>query len=120
MGKGSTIVNDACPGETSDGLIGENEAIGGKPSPEYAPCAYHNVDGFPLHNSLGKLSQLEAALSLNKEGALAHPVKAITLGIGSNDELAAVAKREKESRKNSRKQVKANTAKHRKKRWRYA
>ncbi len=96
VGKGSTIVNDACPGETSDGLIGENEAIGGKPSPEYAPCAYHNVDGFPLHNSLGKLSQLEAALSLLKEGAPAHPVKAITLGIGSNDELAAVAKCEKE------------------------
>jgi lysophospholipase L1-like esterase len=96
VGKGSTIVNDACPGETSDGLIGENEAIGGKPEPAYAPCAYHFVDGFPLHNSLGKLSQLEEALSLLKEGAPAHPVKAITLGIGSNDELAAVAQCEKE------------------------
>jgi lysophospholipase L1-like esterase len=105
VGKGSTIVNDSCPGETSNTLIGENEAIGGKKSTEpsgsnglgdYHPCAYHFEDGFPLHNSLGDLSQLEAGLSLLKEGAPAHAVKAITLGIGSNDELAAVAKCEKE------------------------
>jgi lysophospholipase L1-like esterase len=105
VGKGSTIVNNACPGETSNGLIGENEAIGGKTSTEpigskglgdYHPCAYHFLDGFPLHNSLGTLSQLEIALSILKEGKPAHPVKAITLGIGSNDELAAVAKCEKE------------------------
>ena len=105
VGKGSTIVNDACPGETSNGLIGENEAIGGKKSTEpigskglgdYHPCAYHFLDGFPLHNSLGSLSQLEGALSILKEGKPAHEVKAITLGIGSNDELSAVAKCEKE------------------------
>ena len=105
VGKGSTIVNDSCPGETSNTLIGENEAIGGKKSTEpsgsnglgdYHPCAYHFEDGFPLHNSLGDLSQLEAALSLLKEGHPAHEVKAITLGIGSNDELAAVAQCEKE------------------------
>jgi lysophospholipase L1-like esterase len=105
VGKGSTIVNDACPGETSNGLIGENEAIGGKKSTEpigskglgdYHPCAYHFLDGFPLHNSLGSLSQLEGALSILKEGKPAHEVKAITLGIGSNDELAAVAQCEKE------------------------
>jgi lysophospholipase L1-like esterase len=105
VGKGSTIVNDACPGETSNTLIGENEAIGGKKSTEpsgsnglgdYHPCPYHFEDGFPLHNSLGDLSQLEAGLSLLKEGAPAHAVKAITLGIGSNDELAAVAQCEKE------------------------
>src|ERR1700677_137377 len=68
VGKGSTIVNDACPGETSNTLIGENEAIGGKKSTEpsgsnglgdYHPCPYHFEDGFPLHNSLGDLSQLE-------------------------------------------------------------
>ena len=105
VGKGNTIVNDGCPGETSNGLIGENEAIGGKTSTEpagskglgdYHPCAYHFVDGFPLHNSLGTLSQLEGALSILKEGHPAHEVKAITLGIGSNDELSAVAKCEKE------------------------
>ena len=105
VGKGSTIVNNGCPGETSNGLIGENEAIGGKKSTEpigskglgdYHPCAYHFLDGFPLHNSLGSLSQLEGALSILKEGKPAHAVKAITLGIGSNDELAAVAQCEKE------------------------
>jgi lysophospholipase L1-like esterase len=105
VGKGITTVNDSCPGETSNGLIGENEAIGGKTSTEpagsgglgdYHPCAYHFLDGFPLHNSLGSLSQLEGALSILKEGHPAHEVKAITLGIGSNDELAAVAQCEKE------------------------
>ncbi len=105
VGKGITIVNDGCPGETSNTLIGENEAIGGKKSTEpsgsnglgdYHPCPYHFEDGFPLHNSLGSLSQLEGALSILKEGHPAHEVKAITLGIGSNDELAAVAQCEKE------------------------
>jgi lysophospholipase L1-like esterase len=105
VGRGLTLVNDACPGETSNGLIGEREALGGKTSTEpaghdpqglgdYHPCAYSNVDGFPLHNSLSvggqPLSQLEDALSILKEGQPAHPVKAITLNIGSNDELAAI------------------------------
>lgn len=111
VGKGITLVNDACPGETSNGLIGENEAIFGQKSTEPAtanpqgpgdwhPCAYHNVNGLPLKNSLevGKasISQLEDALSILKEGAPAHPVKVITLNIGSNDELAGVAECKKE------------------------
>jgi lysophospholipase L1-like esterase len=105
VGRGLTLVNDACPGETSNGLIGEREALGGKPSTEpaghdpqglgdYHPCAYLNVDGLPLHNSLSvggqAISQLEDALSILKEGHPAHPVAAITLNIGSNDELAAI------------------------------
>jgi lysophospholipase L1-like esterase len=104
-GRGLTLVNDGCPGETSNGLIGENAALGGKTSTEpaghdpqglgdYHPCAYNNVDGLPLHNSLSvggqSISQLEDALSILKEGHPAHPVKAITLNIGSNDELAAI------------------------------
>jgi lysophospholipase L1-like esterase len=104
-GRGVTLVNDACPGETSNGLIGENPALGGKASTEpaghnpqglgdYHPCAYNNVDGLPLHNSLSvggqSISQLEDALSILKEGHPAHPVRAITLNIGSNDELAAI------------------------------
>ncbi|HZL49075.1 MAG TPA: SGNH/GDSL hydrolase family protein [Solirubrobacteraceae bacterium] len=104
-GRGVTLVNDACPGETSNGLIGENAALGGKTSTEpaghnpqgpgdYHPCAYNNVDGLPLHNSLSvggqSISQLEDALSILKEGHPAHPVDAITLNIGSNDELAAI------------------------------
>ena len=105
VGRGITLVNDACPGETSNGLIGENPALGGKASTEpaghdpqglgdYHPCAYNNVDGLPLHNSLSvggqSISQLEDALSILKEGHPAHPVDAITLNIGSNDELAAI------------------------------
>jgi lysophospholipase L1-like esterase len=105
VGRGLTLVNDACPGETSNGLIGENPALGGKTSTEpaghdpqglgdYHPCAYNNVDGLPLHNSLSvggqSISQLEDALSILKEGHPAHPVRAITLNIGSNDELAAI------------------------------
>ncbi len=103
--RGITLVNDGCPGETSNGLIGENPALGGKASTEpaghdpqglgdYHPCAYNNVDGLPLHNSLSvggqSISQLEDALSILKEGHPAHPVDAITLNIGSNDELAAI------------------------------
>jgi len=111
VGPGVTIVNDACPGETSNGLIGENPLLGGKASTEpagnkpqglgdYHPCAYMNVDGLPLHNSLSVggqgISQLEDALSILKEGHPAHPVKAITLNIGSNDEIAGIETCEKE------------------------
>ncbi len=106
-GSGVTIVNDACPGETSNGLIGENPAIGGELSTEEAghnpqgpgdwhPCAYSNLDGFPLHAYYGSESQLENALSILGEGHPTSEVKAITLNIGSNDELAAVAQCEKE------------------------
>jgi lysophospholipase L1-like esterase len=105
VGKGVVTVNLACPGETSNGLIGENEALGGKTSTEgpgkpqgpgdFHPCAYINVNGLPLHDSLssspGKaVSQVEAALSVLKSGSPAHPVDAISLNIGSNDELAAI------------------------------
>jgi lysophospholipase L1-like esterase len=103
LGKGVKPVNYACPGETSNGFIGENEALGGKPSTtndktetDYHPCSYHNQSGLPLHASLGSHSQLEELLANLKEGAPAHPIKLITINIGSNDELAAVAKCEKE------------------------
>lgn len=115
VGKGVIDINTACPGETSNGFIGENTAIGGEASTEpnggeevfnarhesegkiqgegdWHPCAYHTLNGLPLHDSLGAHSQLEEVLSILKEGHEAHPVRAITLNIGSNDELAAVAK----------------------------
>jgi lysophospholipase L1-like esterase len=109
VGKGLIDVNSACPGETSNGYIGENELIGGQKSTEpsvppgeiqglgdWHPCAYHQVDGFALHYSLRTLSQLEEVLSILKEGKAAHPVRAITLNIGSNDELAGIATCKKE------------------------
>ncbi len=98
LGKGIKAVNYACPGETSNGFIGENEALGGKPSTsndkretDYHPCSYHNQNGLPLHASLGSHSQLEELLAYLNEGKPAHPVKLITINIGSNDELASIA-----------------------------
>ncbi len=116
VGKGITLVNDACPGETSNGLIGENTELGGEASTEsyeevegkpaerfpeggyqglgdWHPCAYTFHDHLPLHNGgyvVGgkEISQLEEALSTIK--GTHSPVKAITLNIGSNDELAAI------------------------------
>ncbi len=116
VGKSIRLVNDACPGETSNGLIGENPAVGGKESTEsyeeiegkpaemfpaggyqglgdYHPCAYTFHTHLPLHNGgyqLGgkEVSQLEEALSAT--AGTKSPVKAITINIGSNDELAAI------------------------------
>ena len=119
VGKTIRLVNDACPGETSNGLIGENEEIGGKGSTEsieeveqkkeeklnrwyggyqglgdYHPCKYHFVNGLPLHNSLATTAQLEEAVSIltknNPYTGKPNVVKAITLNIGSNDELAGI------------------------------
>lgn len=110
LGKGTTIVNMSCPGETSNSLIGENEAIGGGTSTEtkkrmkdWRPCVYHK-EGLALHFSLDsppghELSQLEEALSILKEGHPAHEVKAITLNIGSNDELSQIAQCKEEVEK---------------------
>ncbi len=117
VGKSIRLVNDACPGETSNGLIGENPLVGGKESTEsyeevegkpaeqfpaggyqglgdYHPCAYTFHTHLPLHNGGyvqgGKeISQLEEAVATVK--GTKSPVKAITLNIGSNDELAAIA-----------------------------
>lgn len=122
VGKSIRLVNDACPGETSNGLIGENPELGGKESTEsyseiegmpkeefpaggyqglgdYHPCAYTFHTHLPLHNggyvAGGKeVSQLEEAVSTIK--GTNSPVKAITLNIGSNDELAAIKQCEDE------------------------
>jgi hypothetical protein len=105
--KGITLVNLACPGETSNGLIGESAELGGETSTEptdppglyqglgdWHPCAYKNVDGFPLHAGYGSISQLEDAVSIltsdNPYTGKPNEVKAITINIGSNDELAAI------------------------------
>jgi lysophospholipase L1-like esterase len=83
-------VNLGCPGETSDGLIGH---FLGEMGEEYDPCAYTNsqpTEGFPLKTELGGASELEVASSLiarKTDGT----VTAVSLQIGSNDELHAVA-----------------------------
>ena len=117
IGKSIRLVNDACPGETSNGLIGENEELGGKTSTEsiseveaphgyqglgdYHPCKYTFESHLPLHNggyynpeTRAEVSQLEEAIATVT--ASKSPVKAITLNIGSNDELAAITQCEDE------------------------
>jgi hypothetical protein len=86
------LVNLACPGETSKGLIGNGpiseELLANAEKTHFtggeAPCGWHNVDGLPRHYEFGGVSQLEAAVGLITGGA---QVKDVTLQIGSNDEL---------------------------------
>jgi lysophospholipase L1-like esterase len=92
-----TTVNLGCPGETSDGLIGH--LLGGTEA-EYSPCAYHNslpTEGFPLKTEIGhSASQLEAAINMITTKS-AGTVTAVSLQIGSNDELHVIAKCENTS-----------------------
>jgi lysophospholipase L1-like esterase len=87
-GNDLSTINLGCPGEVSDGLIGHNEAFGGGPGAEFDPCAWHNVDGFPLHFEHGSSSQLEAAYGI--VSAAPSATKVVTINIGSNDELKVV------------------------------
>jgi lysophospholipase L1-like esterase len=89
VGNELTTVNLGCPGETSGGLIG---GLLGGVGAEYSPCAYHNQlpgQGFPLKTEFGHTtSQLEEAISLIQE----KTVTAVSLQIGSNDELHVLGK----------------------------
>jgi len=101
------FVNDGCPGETSESLIGNsatllselNGAVQGKvpePVTGEAPCAYQAA-GLPLHHPYVGKSQLESALeTIATAKAAGRPVKGITIDIGANDTLHVVAKIEKE------------------------
>ena len=90
-GNALATVNLGCPGETSDGLIGHNEAFGGGPSAAYNPCSYLNVNSYPLKTNIGSSSQLEAAFNIISTKA-AGEVKAVSIQIGSNDELQTIGK----------------------------
>jgi len=104
--KSLVLVNNGCPGETTDSMIG-NGALGKAVNPktvenpfgESPACPYHFAQGLPLHNELATLSTLESGLSVlnpcfTKKSvcAPAHPVKAVTLNIGANDELRDLGK----------------------------
>jgi hypothetical protein len=99
-----TLINDGCPGETTDSMIGNGplgaamaRALG---TTGESPCAYHytnratppNVFFLPLHNEYGgSKSQLENALQEIAAGAaMGKPVRTVTLDIGPNDELHQV------------------------------
>jgi lysophospholipase L1-like esterase len=103
-GNALATVNLGCPGETSGGLIGngplgtaleaERAAKSEAPLKVSAPCAYHNVDGFTLKTEQGSASELEYAVGMLEGGAT---IKAVSLQIGSNDELETVGKCENPS-----------------------
>ena len=87
-----STVNLGCPGETSDGLIGH---VLGNEGAEYDPCAYRDAipggSNWPLKTEFGTSSQLEAAVNLIATKA-AGDVTAVSLQIGSNDELQVIGK----------------------------
>jgi hypothetical protein len=92
---GIALVNNGCPGETTDSLIGNGPLAKAVDPTGEAPCAYHNLLGAPLHNEYGGagVSQLESALGVIAiNAAKSTPVTTITLNIGANDELHAIAK----------------------------
>jgi lysophospholipase L1-like esterase len=94
---GIGLINNGCPGETTDSLIG-NGPLGAAVDPTgETPCLYHTALHFPLHHEYGAgVSQLENALgTIAGLAAAGKPVTTISLNIGANDELHAIAKCEK-------------------------
>jgi hypothetical protein len=96
------LYNDGCPGETSGSLIG-NGTLATVMAAQLgtsgeAPCAYHYIDGLPLHNEYGENhSQLENALEVIKQSSRgSKPITTISFNIGANDELHQVSKCEAE------------------------
>jgi hypothetical protein len=95
---GDQLQNLGCPGETTDSMIG-NGPIGAAldPTEGESPCGYHKL-GFPLHKEYGGTkSQLEAAIeTIAVDAGTGKPVTTVTMQIGANDQLHAIAKCEAE------------------------
>jgi len=92
--KGTVLVNDGCPGETTKTFKGEGPNIGLGLNCNYQ--AYFTLvgpgtPGGPLHNPYPGKSQESNMLQILKGGAPAHPITAISLNLGANDELASVS-----------------------------
>src|SRR4029077_6818135 len=95
---GTSLLNVACPGETTDSMIGNGPLATALGVSGEASCPYHTIAGRPLHRPYpeGK-SQLEAALeTIVAAEALGTPVSEVTLSIGATDELRAISRCEKE------------------------
>jgi hypothetical protein len=89
-------VNNGCPGETTDSMIGNGALAAAFEIPGESPCAYHKA-GPPLHHEYGGVSQLENTIGTIAGLALAgKPVTHLSLNIGANDELHAIGKCEAE------------------------
>jgi len=91
--KGLVDINNGCPGETTDSLIGNGALAAAFGIPGESPCAYHKA-GFPLHHEYGGVSQLENTIGVL--AAKAGKVREVTLDVGANDELRALHKCEAE------------------------
>jgi lysophospholipase L1-like esterase len=104
MLQGLVEVNNGCPGETTDSMIGNGALAAAFGIPGESPCGYHKA-GFPLHHEYGGVSQLENTLGVI--AATGGKLKAVTLNIGSNDELKSVAKCEKEVKEEYEKEGKS-------------
>jgi hypothetical protein len=109
---GIGLVNDGCPGETTDSLIGNGplgKALEGFGATTEAPCGYSSIWnalhknglGGPLHNEYAPAaSQLENALQTIAVGAATgKPVTTVSLNIGANDELHSIKKCEEKAKK---------------------
>jgi hypothetical protein len=94
---GSQLINNGCPGETTDSMIGNGALAAAFEIEGESPCAYHKT-GFPLHSEYGvEKSQLESTIeTLAVDAGTGKPVTHVTLNIGANDELHAIAKCEAE------------------------
>jgi hypothetical protein len=89
---GVQLVNNGCPGETTDSMIGNGALASAFGIPGESPCGYHKA-GFPLHHEYGGVSQLENTLgTIAGLAGAGKPVTTVTLNIGANDELRQIAK----------------------------
>lgn len=101
---GTQLTNNGCPGETTDSMIGNGALAAAFGIPGEAPCKYHNTEAeehggppgfkFPLHHEYGAgQSQLENVMqTIAVDAGAGKPVTTISLNIGANDELHALAK----------------------------
>jgi lysophospholipase L1-like esterase len=100
--KGLVLVNDGCPGETTDSFEGEGVNIGLGTNCNYQALFATfgpGTPGGPLHNPYPGKSQKANMLLNLAGGSPKHPIAAVTLNIGANDELAGVSKCKAEVKK---------------------
>jgi hypothetical protein len=106
--EGVAEINNGCPGETTDSMIGNGALAAAFGIPGESPCAYHKA-GFPLHHEYGGTkSQLENVVeTIAVNAGMGTPVTHISLNIGANDELKAIAKCEAEVKEEYEKEGKS-------------
>jgi lysophospholipase L1-like esterase len=108
--KGLHLINNGCPGETTDSMIG-NGPLGTAVDPTgQSPCGYQK-SGLELHHPYPGVSQMENALKvIAQNSASPGSVKNVTIGIGANDELASISKCKTEVKEEGEKYLKAEAA----------